>query len=266
MAFFSMWQKVSNFGALLGILGVSINSVMGSAYEAHVAFGAIAITCIVVLGYVAWRVRVWQQTIYPKGYRPISTFVRYMTTDGKSITHETFRHIQIKHTYLAKIEHRYNWSGTKAPVVSSDLQSLGAEAVDAATGFNVRCVHFERPRFYNETEVVHLRSECDDSDQMSSPFVSMLIDTPVTIIHFRVELLHCGKANHGGMKATIERKLQTKPGDVFDRLGEVAFDVNSRSFSHLLKHPEAGYVYRMRWERPQLQAPRRNGHKKPGVP
>lgn len=261
-----MWQFISNFGAALGILGVSANSLLGGAYEAHVAFVAILVTCLIVLGYVFWRVRCWQKSIFPKGYRPISTFVRYSTTDGKSITHETFRHIQIKHTFLSKIEHRYSWSGTKPPVVSSDLQSIGSEEVDTATGFNVRRVHFEKPRFYNEAEVVHLRSVCDDSDEKSSPYVSMLIDTPTTFIHFRVELLHCSKAAHGGMKAAIERKLQTKSGDVFEKLGEVAFDVNSRSFSHLLKHPEAGYVYRMRWDRPQLQAPRRNAHKTRGAP
>lgn len=67
---------------------------------------------------------------------------------------------------------------------------------------------------------------------------------------------------HGGMKAVVERKLQTISGQDFERLGEVLFDVNSRSFDHLVKHPDAGYEYRMRWDRPTLQSPRRNGHKK----
>lgn len=196
-----MWQIISNFGAGLGILGVSANSLTGSAYESHVALGAVTITCLVVLAYVYWRVREWQKTVYPKGYRPISTFVRFSTTDGKSIVHETFRHIQIKHTFLAKIDHRYRWTGTKPPVVSSHLQSIGNENFDAATGFNVRGLHFERPRFYNETEVVHLRSVCDDSDEKSQTFVALLVDLPTTLVHFRVELLHCAKVAHGGMVA-----------------------------------------------------------------
>lgn len=245
-----MWQYISNIGGVLGILGLSVNSVLGSAYEAHVAFAAIAVTCLILLWYVAWRVRKWQQTIYPKGYRATSTFVRYSTTDGKSIVHETFRHIQIKHTYLSEIEHRYRWSGTKPPVITSHLQSIGSEKLDEATGFNVRCVKFERPKFYNDTEVVHLRSVLDDSDEKSQTYVSLLIDLPTTVIQFRVELLHCVKVSHAGMKARIGRRRQTDRGDEFEPIGEVDFDVNSRAFDYLLKHPDPGYEYRMRWDRP----------------
>lgn len=153
-------------------------------------------------------------------------------------------------------------AGVVASQQRSLLQTLGEETVDPATGFNVRPVRFDKPKFYNETEVVHLRSVCDDSDQTSQTYVCLLIDLPTTLVQFRVELLHCSKASHGGMKAWIERKLHTKTGDTYEPLGEVSFDVTSRSFSYLLKHPEAGYTYRLRWDRPALQATRRNGHKK----
>lgn len=257
-----MWQQISNIGAVLGIVGVSANSILGSAREAHIALGVIAITCIVVIAYVYWRVRRWQQTIYPKGFRPIATFIRYTTTDGKLIMHETFRHIQIKHTFLTQIEHRFRWTGTHEPEMSSELQTLGPVTHDEATDFKVRCVKFERPRFYNDAEVVHLQSKLDDSDEKSQTFVSVLIDTPITIVQFRVELLHCQHQQFAGMHAYVERKRKTINAPQFELVGTVAFELMSRSFAYLLKHPEPGYEYRMRWDRPQLpQAKRRNGGK-----
>lgn len=252
-----MWKIFGNIGAIFGVAGVSLTYFIDKAYESHLAVAIILIACLLMLWYVYRAVKDWQRQVYARGYRPISTFVRYSTTDGKSITHETFRLIQVKHTFLVGIDHRYSWSGTKPAKISSQLQSVGDERFDAPTGFHVRSIRFEKPRFYNETEVVHIRSECDDSDEQSSTHVSLLIDLPVTLVQFRVELLHCTKSTHGGMKACVERRLQTSSHQNYEKICDVTFDINTRSFEYLLKHPEAGYAYRMRWDRPALAVARR---------
>lgn len=257
-----MWKIIGNFAAVLGLVGVSFNSLFGKAYESHIALAALIATCFFGLVYVYLRVRRWENSIYPKGYKPIATFVRYSTTDGKNIIHETFRQIQVKRTYLSEIEHRYKWTGSKKPIITSHLQALGAESLDESTGFNIRKVIFERPKFCNDTEVVHLRSSLDDSDEKSDTHVSLLVDLPTTIVQFRIELLHCAKPAHASMNAIVERKRGTVMRSEYERIAEVRFDMTSRSFEYLLKYPEPGYEYRIRWDRPPVPMPRTRGKKK----
>lgn len=257
-----MWQIIGNVAAVLGLIGVSINSIAGKAYESHIAVAAIGVTCITCLFYLFVRVRRWEGNVYPKGYKSIATFVRYSTTDGKTIIHETFRQIQIKHSYLTEIEHKYKWTGSKEPVISSHLQTLGPVSMDVATGSSVRKVKFERARFCNDTEVVHLRSTLDDADEKSETFVSLRLSMPITIVQFRVELLHCSKPQHANMVAVVERKSCTVIRDDYERVATVPFDLTSRSFEYLLKHPEANFDYRLRWDRPALLQQRSRGKRK----
>lgn len=247
-------QRISKFSAfivaLLSVLGVSAANLFTEAYRSHIALGVFVITCSVVAGYAIWTMRGWQKTHYPKGYLPVATFVRYTTTDGKQIVHETFRQIQIKHAFLSKIVHRYTWSGTKPPSITSSLQQLGPPKRDLVTHYDVVDVRFPNPRYYNDTEIVHLRSTMDDSDEKSQTYCALLIEYPTKIVQFRVELLHCGRPHHAGMTAHIERRLQTAPSASFEEVDTVKFNITSRSFEYLLANPDPGYHYQIRWDRP----------------
>ena len=192
-----MFKRISSFfvwlASCLGILGVSATNLFADAYKAHIALGIFAATCILISGYAIWAIRCWQKKHYPKGYVPIATFVRYTTTDGKQIIYEVFRQIQVKHAFLTEIEHRYGWTGTKQPTITSTLQTIGPTAKDAATGWDVVPVKFQSARYFNDTEIVHLRSTLDDSDEKSEPFCNIRIDHPTRLLQFRIELLHCSK-------------------------------------------------------------------------
>lgn len=254
MAPFLRMKRLSDFGAFivatLSVLGVSAANLFAESYKAHVALSVFAFTCLVVAGYAIYTMRNWQKTQYPKGYLPVATFVRYTTTDGKQIVHETFRQIQIKHAFLTKIDHRYSWTGSKPVAITSSLQQLGIAKRDPITKNDVVDVHFLHPRYYNDTEIIHLRSTMDDSDERSQTYCSLLLEYPIKIVQFRVELLHCGRPNHAGMTAYIERRLQTAPTSNFEPLDTVQFNLTSRAFEHLLANPEPGYHYRIRWDRP----------------
>jgi hypothetical protein len=251
-----MWKKLSQLAGaiafLLTVLGVSAANLFVDAYKAHLALGVFVLTCMAVAIYSIWAIHTWQKATYPKGYIPVATFVRYTTTDGKQIVYETFRQIQVKHAFLTKIDHRYSWTGTKPPVIVSTLQTVGAVSKDTATGWDVVPVVFAHPRYYNDTEIVHLRSTLDDSDEKSSTLCSLLIEHPTKLAQFRIELLHCGKPVHAGMTAYIERRLKTSTSTAsgFDVIDTVKFNVTSRSFEYLLANPEPGYYYQIRWDRP----------------
>lgn len=251
-----MWQKISNIASILGILGVSANSYWGNKYEVHIALGFVVVTCLVVGAFAVRALLKWQSATFPRGYIPIATFVRYSTTDGKQVTHETFRQIQVKHAFLTKIPHRYRWSGTKPPKLSSSLQQIGTPGSDAASGFDVVEVRFQHPRYYNDTEIVHIRSVMDDTDEQSETQCSLLIENPIKVVQFRIELLHCQKPSFSGMKAHVERRLQTVRSGQFEPIESVPFDINTRSFEYLLASPEPGFEYRIRWDRPTPTQPR----------
>ncbi len=251
-----MFTRLSSLFAwmasVLGVLGISAAHLFADSYKSHIALGIFATTCAIMSGYVIWSVRSLQLKHYPKGYIPVATFVRYTTTDGKQIVYEAFRQIQVKHAFLTEIEHRYSWSGTKRPTITSTLQTIGPTAKDEKTGWDVVPVKFRHPRYYNDTEIVHLRSTLDDSDEKSETYCNIRIDHPTRMLQFRIELLHCSKPNHGNMIAHIERRLETlsAASEPWEPIDKIQFNVTSRSFEHLIADPNPGYQYRIRWDRP----------------
>lgn len=246
-----MWQKIANVASVLAILGVSANSFAGKAFEAHIALGVIVLTCIVCLVHVFWRIYKWQKLSYPRGFRPISTFVRYSTVDGNIITHESFKTVQIKRTFMSGTDHRYRWSGSKSPQISSLIQEIGETSLDTESGFSVLKLKFRSIRFYNDVEVMHLKSVMDDSDGEGETYLSAIITLPLTMLHLRVELLHCLDAKHVGMMAKVVRSKSSLKEPDFHRIADVAFDLNSHSFEHIVMNPEPGYDYRLVWEKPE---------------
>lgn len=252
-----MWQKIGNYSAIAGLSGVSLFGFIDDAPKAHIALIAFVLTCAIIAAQAVSAIRKWQRTHYPKGYVPVATFLRYSTIDGKQVVHETFRQIQIKHAFLTKIDHRYFWTGSKPPTITSSLQKLGNTTKDPSTEYNVVEVAFPHARYFNDTEIVHLRSKMDDSDERSETFASLLIEYPTKLINFRVELLHCGKPSHASMVAYIERRLKGAMSAPYEQLATVTFDITSRCFEYLLPNPEPGFNYRIRWDRPRVQAPGR---------
>ena len=182
------------------------------------------------------------------------------TSDGKTYVYELYRHIQVKKPVMRIFEHKFLWSGTKDPRISSDLQTISPIKNIPGETRKVVELCFPQTRMYNDVEVVHLKMDCDDSDQAASPHIQHAVKHPIRVIAFDVELLHATKG-YFGEKAKVIRRASGNGSAIEEPLATVDFDPVTKSFSYRLLNPEPGYDYRIMWPRPPL--PKVNGKAKP---
>jgi hypothetical protein len=257
-----MWRLAGNLASLVAIVGVSATDLVADRWK---SWAALAI-CLLCAGYVAWLARkafdTFSKLHYPEGYLCISSFFRYTTLDGKNFVHETHRHIQIKTAFEKRFTHKFLWTGSKAPIVTSDLQTVSA--VEPVAGENTKRVTltFPRVRMFNEAEVVQLRMDIDDSDEIAQTYLRQRVDQPIRLIHFRVELLHAS-AKYFAQSALVTRCSTALDHAIPEELKRVPFDAVTKSFSHQIIDPDPGYQYQLSWPRPALQ--RKNTHTRNGL-
>lgn len=245
-----MWNAIANGSAIASLLGVSALSFLNDAYKSHLALGlfALALAFLTYRGYVA--LRGWQERIYPNGCLPIATFVRYSTSDGKTYFYEIFRHIQIKEAYKKSFKHRFFWTGSKEPIVSSLLQTASPVTTISSTNESEVELSFKEHRFYNDTEIVHVGMQIDDSDEKAQTFVCAAVHAPMRLLHFRVQLAHYNSSAHYSQCATLEsRAISANENSPFTPISTVKFDAASKSFEAMVPHPHPGNHYRLKWDR-----------------
>ncbi|AGW92097.1 hypothetical protein N234_18850 [Ralstonia pickettii DTP0602] len=260
-----MWQVVSNVGALLGILGVSITNFISDENKAWISLGVITILMVIV-GWRVWKVTDhYVKQHYPKGYVPLSASARWTTSDGQNITYELTRHIQIKTARMRSFEQRFCWTGTKLPVVKSDLHT--ASSITDVPNENLKKfkLTFPQTRIFNDVEIVQFQMQIDDSDEAAETQVTQMVEDPMRLIDFRVELLHMN-GRYQGQKATVSRIALDRSINAKDEvLDSIAFDPSTKSFSHKILNPEPGYAYKLAWPRNAVGAAKRT-QKKAGQP
>jgi hypothetical protein len=252
-----MWRLAGNLASLVAIVGVSATDLVADRWKSWAAL-TVFLLCV---SYVAWLARkafdTFSKLHYPDGYLCISSFFRYTTFDGKRFVHETHRHIQIKTAYEKRFTHKFLWTGSTDPVVTSDLQTVSA--VEPVAGENTKRVTlmFPRVRMFNEAEVVQLRMDIDDSDEIAQTFLRQRVDQPIRLIHFRVELLHVSN-KYFTQSALVTRCSTAVDHATPEELSRVPFDAVTKSFSHQIIDPDPGYQYQLTWPRPVLSR-KRNG-------
>ncbi|MBK5008551.1 hypothetical protein IAE33_000411 [Pseudomonas sp. S60] len=233
-------------------MGVSATTLMTEPQKAWVAVLAVVATVIFICIQIYRITKRHMGMQHPSGFSALSAFVRYASTDGKNITYEVFRHIQIKRPCLSYIEHKFNWTGSTPPTCESDLQEIGS--VDSIKGENTKSVKlkFKRAKIYNDVEVIHLKMAMDDSDKKSEPFLQQSVLSPVSVISFRVDLLYAD-TKYFGNKATLSRRETEKGHRATDEiLGQYSFDATTKSYYCNVTEPEPGYTYKLSWDRPQF--------------
>ncbi|WP_322997926.1 hypothetical protein [Castellaniella sp.] len=255
------WSIATKIGTIFGVIGISANNLLDDKEKSLAAF----IIVILAALYCCWQMqRLFALALrrrYKSGFLPIASSTRFSTSDGKHYTYEQFRHIQVKKPYMRFFEHKFVWTGTNVPVVSSDLQRVKQpEVMEMEHGSHGHCVKLEflSTRIYNDAEVVHINMAVDDSDQRASPHISQKVEEPVRLLSWRIELLHATQSYYKN-KAELTRKPIDKPGANKESIKSINFDVASKSYSANLPNPEPGYAYTLSWERPPLP---RNGRGK----
>lgn len=245
-----MWNWIGNIGALFGIGGISIAQFLSDADKAIIALCAFLLLLFYV-GYLFSRTvnRRWKIK-YPKGYLPISTIGRMLTTDGKHIVYETTRHIQVKQAMMHHFEHRFFWTGTNDPKITSSLQT--PSKIDCVHGEKTKCVKLKFPqtRVFDEVEVIHMRMDIDDSDAKSETFLSHSVDSPVTLISWRIELPFVTEKYNGSNAVLLRTALKNNGHPIDENIATIPFDAVTKSFFHDVTHPEPGYEYKLSWPRP----------------
>ncbi|MDB5797225.1 MAG: hypothetical protein JWP36_1127, partial [Paucimonas sp.] len=254
---------VAKITGIAGITGISLTQWLTDTVKALIALGAF----VLLLAFCGYRLYLVSDHLlkehYPKGYLPLSSTAKFTTSDGKTFVYELWRHIQVKRPALRKFEHRFEWSGTKVPLVRSDLQSVSPVAdIPGETAKQVDLT-FSQTRVYNEVEVVHILMDLDDSDGVSQPYLRQRVEAPIRLIAFDVELLHAPKQYNGEHAKLCRKSIEKGQSAVEQSLATVPFNAMTKSFAFQLHNPEPGFDYIFSWEKPPLaSAARRRGDKK----
>src|SRR5574343_533721 len=198
----TIWETLGYLAVLATLLGVSVSNIVSKDTIAWIALAVF----IIALAFSCYRLYCLTNCIitrrYPDGFLPLSSFVRYVCSDGKHISYELFRHIQIKQPYMSSFKHKFSWSGTQQPKCESDLQEIGkTEDVPGRTTKSLE-LKFKKPRIYNDVEIIHVKMQIDDSDQKSGTYISQTVHMPIKLICFRVELLSAD-AKYNGRYASL---------------------------------------------------------------
>lgn len=120
----------------------------------------------------------------------------------------------------------------------------GAEVVDALDlPFNkgyLPAISFYRDEINRDLPIKH----------DAKPFLAQYVKEPIRFINFKIELYHASDLY--ACEAKITRKPIDKPNANEQHIASVKFDYPTKSFTYTIIEPEAGFVYKINWEKPSL--------------
>ena len=161
----------------------------------------------------------------------------------------TYRLIQCKRMFLSQIEYRFKWSGSIMPRIWSNSQIVdNIVHHEDPRQWDSAILKFKKPLTYNESTVVHIKTENDDHDGTAKPYIYCKLESPIDIMQFRVLLAY--KSQNCADKAIFERKLISQEIDTdFEYIESVPFNGLYKQYYHVVVDPSPGYIYRLRWEK-----------------
>lgn len=255
-------MKTSNFSSTIGSLFsgkfaffASLSSVLGLfllfTANSTAVFIALTFFCLMLLTFTSYLIYALYKIldIRQTDHENRSTFVKYETSDGNTIIYETYKLIQVKKPVLTEMEYNFKWTGTHLPTVTSDLQEV-INIVDEqdASKYDRALLKFKKPIYYNQNCVLHFKAQLDDVDKVSAPYVETRVTSEVDIIHYRIILKN--KSSRFGQNAILERrKINADVSISFEKIREIPFDKDIKSYEYHLLNPEIGYYYRIRWDK-----------------
>ena len=182
-------------------------------------------------------------------YNIDSVFITFETIDKTRSRYQIFKNIQSKEQTSSCYLQRFNWSGTKAPILSSNIEKIEKQIsqFQQNTNYFVK-LYYKRPLTFNESTTVHFCTEVDDSDGSASPHVQFPVEKPIRILIFRIILWN--KPNNYDKKAVVKTKpINTRHYTTFDRTDDIPFDDKAKTYYLQIKNPKVGYYYRIEWEK-----------------
>lgn len=142
-------------------------------------------------------------------------------------------------------------TGTNNPQILSELQQVGEINYgedDFGNKYHRVKLTPARSLVYNECDVLHTKAIVENDD--AKPFLAQYVKEPIRFINFKIELYHASDLY--ACEAKITRKPIDKPNANEQHIASVKFDYPTKSFTYTIIEPEAGFVYKINWEKPSL--------------
>ncbi|CAM4178941.1 MULTISPECIES: hypothetical protein [Flavobacterium] len=239
--------KFAFFGSLASILGLLV-LIANDNFSIIIALSFFCLMLFIFTSYLVYnlyKVLNTKQTDHANR----STFIKYENIDGNKIFYETYKLIQVKKPVLTEMEYHFKWTGTHMPVVTSNLQNV-INIVDEQNPlkYDRALLKFKKPVYFNQNLVLHFKAELDDVDKVSLSHVETRVVSEIDIIHYRIILKN--KSPEFCQNANLEkRKIDSDVSATFDKIREIPFDRNTKSYEYHLLNPEIGFYYRISWEK-----------------
>lgn len=243
-----IWKLVVGGATVASIVGLVLSFVSEKSAVIISLVAFCAVLAIILVGVCVTVSRLLKQN-FKDPYERISSFYEFRSDDRQKSVFEVYRLIQCKRALLTHIEYKFKWSGTKEPVLSSNSQKLGPVISSHDGNSWDRCdIHFKSPLTFNDSTVVHIKTENDDYDGKAEPYISTRLDSPIRIMQYRVLLSY--KPDDYMEKAKFERKLLDADVDAkWEYLDSVDFDTKYKLYQYVVINPEPGFIYRISWNK-----------------
>lgn len=182
-------------------------------------------------------------------YRRVSSFCIFQSHDGVKSTFESFRMIQSKRLFLTHIPYNFKWTGSIQPKISSTSQIIeDIVHYEDDNKWDHATIRFKHPLKYNESTVIHIKTENDDPDRKAEPWISCRLDSPIDMMTFRILLSY--KDSSFNKPAILEYKeLNVQIDGEYKPIEAVSFDKGNKMYSYCCANPTPGRIYRLHWEK-----------------
>lgn len=237
---------VGFLGSVASIIGV-VFSLCSAEISSVVLLGCLCAFLVSILILNGYGVFQFVKKENEKPYKKISIFATFETCDDTHSNYETYRVIQSKRLALTYFDHEFKWSGTKPPVISSDIQTKGKYTQNDATEYDVVRLHFKKPLIFNDTATVHFKAELDDVDHVAKPFLEFKVDTPINLILYKI-ILKNKPADFNEAATLYQKPIDAHVGE-YKPICTVPFDTITKTYQYPLIDPTVGYFYKLEWKK-----------------
>ena len=242
----AIFQILAGIASIVGLVVVFVSQ---DPIKGWIALSAV----ILFLAYITFLVtRTLNHLVkqkYPDGYTRLATHVRYTCIDGKTIDYEIQKIIQSKAPCLFNVKHGFKWSGSEYPKITCSLHEIGAVREGATKSeFDTVTIQLKDALLYNQVGVIPIKITMDDSNGKSGTFVSHKVEAPTQVISWRVELGGILDRSHAQARLT-RRPITTELVVEWELIRTVPYHPIHRCYEEQILYPEAGYFYRLTWDR-----------------
>ena len=248
-----IWSVISSPLYLIGSVASVISVVVLLFNDKNAAIIALGLLLIALVLFLIRIFHVLNRFLekQPQDHKCISSFIQYTCDDGDNVVFDTYKLIQVKCSIMQDFDVGFKWTGDKMPNISSELQTFKTlKRTTNGYEYDYAVLEFKKPVLYNETTLVHFRSEANDVEHKSSTYVEVPIRYPIEYVQICISLGY--KDNSFNKTAEISKRKITNSNQIqqpHTKYNSIPFDKNHKQYVYRLINPEVGYSYRISWER-----------------